>query len=50
VACVIFASFVGLILQTFPWWISPVFMVGFVMCVFRAVSVLFLSQRSDKVS
>jgi hypothetical protein len=46
-AYLIFAPFVGLLLAMFPWWVSPLLLVVFVMSVLRAASDLLLGERAS---
>ena len=47
VAYLIFVPFSGVILAMFPWWVSPLLLVGFVMSVVRAASGLLLGDRAS---
>jgi hypothetical protein len=46
-AYLIFAPFAGVLLALFPWWVSPLLLVVFVMSVLRAASALFLGERAS---
>jgi hypothetical protein len=39
--------FIGVFLAMFPWWVSPLLLVVFVMSVLRAASALFLGERAS---
>lgn len=47
VAYLIFAPFAGVLLAMFPWWVSPLLLVVFVMSALRAASALFLGERAS---
>ncbi len=46
-AYLVFAPFAGVLLEKFPWWVSPLLLVVFVMCVLRAASSLLLGERAS---
>jgi len=43
----IFVLFSGVILAMFPWWVSPLLLVGFVMSIVRAAGLLLGDRASD---
>ncbi len=45
-AYLVFAPFAGVLLEMFPWWVSPLLLVVFVMSVLRAASGLLLGERA----
>ncbi len=46
-AYLIIAPFAGVLLAVFPWWVSPLLLVLFVMSVVRAASSLLLGERAS---
>jgi len=43
----VFAPFAGVFLELFPWWVSPLLLVVFVISVLRATSDLLLGERAS---
>lgn len=46
-AYLLFAPFVGVVLDMLPWWVSPLLLIAFVMSVLRAASSFFLGDRAS---